>query len=68
MLRLLANFVNLNFYQNRTKSIMPLVNQVKQICDRLALAGWRNLFLQHGLDITAGDLKTELTNPLLSLL
>ncbi len=46
---------------------MPLINQVKQICDRLALAGWRNLFLQHGLDITARDLKTELTKELTNI-
>lgn len=40
--------------------MMSLIEQVRQICNRLAEHGWRNLFLQHGLDITATDLKQEL--------
>ncbi|KST67708.1 hypothetical protein [Mastigocoleus testarum] len=43
---------------------MSLIDQVKQVCDRLAPHGWRNLFLQHGLDIAATDLKAELTKEL----
>lgn len=43
---------------------MSLIDQVKQICDRLAPSGWRNLLLQHGLDITARDLKAELSKEL----
>ncbi|WP_075312672.1 hypothetical protein [Bacillus wiedmannii] len=39
---------------------MSLIEQVRQICNRLAEHGWRDLFLQHGLDITAADLKQEL--------
>ena len=39
---------------------MPLIEQVRQICTRLAVHGWRDLFLQHGIDITAADLKQEL--------
>ena len=38
--------------------ILPLIEQVRQICNRLAVHGWRDLFLQHGIDITAADLKT----------
>ncbi|MGF1515827.1 MAG: hypothetical protein ACFB5Z_19300 [Elainellaceae cyanobacterium] len=30
---------------------MPLITDVKQICDRLAGAGWRALMLQQGIDI-----------------
>ncbi|MCU4986456.1 hypothetical protein OB991_24200 [Bacillus cereus] len=37
-----------------------MIEQVRQICNRLAEHGWRDLFLQHGLDITAADLKQEL--------
>ncbi|PZX04542.1 hypothetical protein C7437_10454 [Psychrobacillus insolitus] len=40
--------------------ILPLIEQVRQICNRLAVHGWRDLFLQHGIDITAADLKQEL--------
>jgi len=39
---------------------MDLIEQVRQICNRLAVHGWRDLFLQHGIDITAADLKQEL--------
>ncbi len=30
---------------------MPLIADVKRICDRLASAGWRALMLKHGIDI-----------------
>ena len=43
---------------------MALIDHVKQICNRLAPLGWRNLFLQHGLDITANDLSQELSKTL----
>ncbi|OOR09981.1 hypothetical protein BW897_24785 [Bacillus cereus] len=43
---------------------MSLIEQVRQICNRLAEHGWRDLFLQHGLDIAADDLKTELLKEL----
>lgn len=43
---------------------MALINEVKQICDRLALQGWQDLLLQHGLDITATDLQQELAKEL----
>jgi len=43
---------------------MALIDQVKQVCDRLALQGWRDLLLQHGLDITATDLQQELAKEL----
>jgi hypothetical protein len=43
---------------------MALLDQVKTICNRLAAHGWRDLLLQHGLDITAQDLKAELLKEL----
>jgi len=43
---------------------MALIQQVKQVCARLAPYGWAELFQQHGLDITADDLATELSRPL----
>lgn len=46
---------------------MSLIDRVKQVCDRLAPHGWRNLLLQHGLDITATDLKAELSKELRSI-
>ena len=39
---------------------MSLITEVKKICDRLAPHGWRDLLMQHGLDITASDLQEEL--------
>ena len=44
-----------------------LLEEVKQVCDRLAPHGWRDLLLEHGLDITATDLKQELTKELPSI-
>jgi hypothetical protein len=43
---------------------MALIDQVKQVCARLAPYGWAELFTQHGLDITASDLAKELARPL----
>lgn len=43
---------------------MSLIDEVKQICDRLAQHGWRDLLLHHGLDITASNLKQELAKEL----
>ncbi|GAA6623476.1 hypothetical protein [Scytonema sp. NUACC26] len=43
---------------------MSLIDEVKRVCDRLAPLGWRDLLLQHGLDITATNLKQELTKEL----
>ncbi|MEH1835376.1 MAG: hypothetical protein V7L29_25810 [Nostoc sp.] len=43
---------------------MALIDEVKQICDRLASVGWRDLLLQQGLDITATNLQQELTKEL----
>jgi len=42
---------------------MKLIDQVKAVCDRLSQAGWRDLFLLHGIEIrqaTAEDLAREL--------
>jgi hypothetical protein len=43
---------------------MPLIDQVKAACKRLAPQGWRDLLLAHGLDITAKDLAQELSRTL----
>ncbi|MBW4627400.1 MAG: hypothetical protein KME49_18320 [Brasilonema octagenarum HA4186-MV1] len=43
---------------------MPLIDDVKRVCDRLAPLGWRDLLLAHGLDITAANLKQELAKEL----
>jgi hypothetical protein len=43
---------------------MALIEQVKQVCTRLAPHGWAELFKLHGLDITAADLEKELSRPL----
>jgi hypothetical protein len=43
---------------------MALINEVKKVCDRLAPQGWRDLLLQHGLDITAANLADELSRGL----
>jgi hypothetical protein len=39
---------------------MALIDDVKQICHRLAQHGWKELLLQHRLDLTAQGLKREL--------
>lgn len=46
---------------------MALIQEVKTICDRLALHGWQDLLLQHGLDITAEDLEQELSKTLANI-
>ncbi|EIK73670.1 hypothetical protein PseBG33_5151 [Pseudomonas synxantha BG33R] len=43
---------------------MTLLNQVIDICKRLAPCGWHNLLLHHGLDILAPNLEQELRKPL----
>jgi hypothetical protein len=43
---------------------MTFTEEVKKICDRLAPYGWRDLLLQHELDITARDLREELLREL----
>lgn len=43
---------------------MPLISDVERACTRLASAGWRDLLLRHGLDITSTNLREELANPL----
>lgn len=41
---------------------MALIEQVKNICTRLAPAGRHDLLLHHGIDILAPDLEGELRN------
>ncbi len=36
---------------------MALIDDVRKILERVAPDGWKNLFLKHGLDITAANLK-----------
>lgn len=43
---------------------MSLISHVEHLCARLAPAGWRELLLQHGLDIGAANLPEELRKPL----
>jgi hypothetical protein len=43
---------------------MELLDNVKEICNRLAPFGWKELFLVHGLDITSSNLKEELLREL----
>lgn len=43
---------------------MALIDDVKQLCDRIASEGWRDLLLAHGLDMAAPDLAAELAKPL----
>lgn len=43
---------------------MRLIEQVKNICNRLASTGWQNLLLHHGLDIQSPSLEDELRKPL----
>ncbi|WP_341284976.1 hypothetical protein [Priestia megaterium] len=43
---------------------MSLEEQVKKICNRLATHGWKDLFQEHGLNITASNLKEEFLTPL----
>lgn len=43
---------------------MELIEQVKEICTRLAPHGWKDLLLEHGLDISLPNLKVELLRDL----
>ena len=43
---------------------MSLIREVERACTRLAPAGWRDLLLHHGLDITSVALRAELAKPL----
>lgn len=43
---------------------MSLIAAVERACTRLAPAGWRELLLHHGLDITSTTLRDELAKPL----
>jgi hypothetical protein len=43
---------------------MPLLDQVRDVLDRLAPLGWGDLFMKHGLDTGAADLDAELAKPL----
>ncbi len=43
---------------------MPLISDVEHACTRLAPAGWRDLLMHHGLDITSTSLREELARPL----
>ena len=43
---------------------MALIDDNKNVCDRLAPEGWGDLFAAHGLDIGAADLAAELARPL----
>ncbi len=46
---------------------MTLLEDVKKICERIVPAGWKDLLLKHGLDITAADLKKELDRELTTI-
>lgn len=43
---------------------MALIDDVTGVCRRLAPLGWHPMMLKHGLDITAADLRAELTKEL----
>lgn len=43
---------------------MALIDEVRQVCQRLVPGGWAALLLAHGLDIEAPDLAAELARPL----
>ena len=43
---------------------MALIDQVSAILTRLSAHGWKDLLLEHGLDITAGDLTAEMQKTL----
>jgi hypothetical protein len=46
---------------------LALIDEIKGICSRLSSHGWRDLLLQHDLDIAAEDLKKELLKELPSI-
>ena len=43
---------------------MALIDDVKIVCDRLALHGWGELMAAHGLDLSSADLGAEFARPL----
>jgi hypothetical protein len=43
---------------------VALIDEVQNVCNRLAGQGWAMLLQKHGLDITSADLRTELERPL----
>lgn len=43
---------------------MTLLDEVRDVCTRLAPHGWAELMAAHGLDLTAADLSSELAKPL----
>jgi len=43
---------------------MALIDEVRAVCERLAPAGWGELFARHGLDLRAEDLRAELLREL----
>jgi hypothetical protein len=46
---------------------MTLINDLKDICQRLAGMGWQDLLRRHGLDLGAADLAAELARPLVGI-
>jgi hypothetical protein len=54
--------IKIEFYDSAI--FVPLIDEVKKMCRRLVPLGWRDLLLQHGLDIAADDLKSELLKEL----
>jgi hypothetical protein len=46
------------------KSHSKLLDFVREACHRLAEAGWRELMVQHGIDIVAEDFAEELAKPI----
>ncbi len=46
---------------------MALIDEVQKVCNRLAPHGWRDLLLEHGLDITVNNLENELLKELPSI-
>ena len=43
---------------------MPLIDEVRAICARLAPHGWGALLSKHGLDVAKADLRAELDRAL----
>jgi len=51
-------------WQSREESAISVIERVRQALNRLAGAGWAELFRLHGLDILATNLAAELARPL----
>lgn len=47
----------------RQQTVRLLIDQIRDILDRLAPGGWKDLFARHSLDIQANDLVTEFLRP-----